>query len=127
MPDESDLNDGSRIAKKGTTYIRTAERNGLDYYTYHHLAKTNTAPSLMPLRITVHCSDEDHVAMNTHACPEFVYVSRGPIRFHWRQTGPTQCETLETGDSLYIAPDVEHSFTCVEEDGEIIAINFQGD
>lgn len=121
---ENDLNNGIKIGRAIGAYERSSQRRDTLYYTYHHLAKTKTQPTLMPLRITIHCLDPERVVMNAHETREFVYVSVGPIRFHWSMSECDHIEILEQGDSVYIEPNIDHSFTAILKEGEIIAINY---
>jgi quercetin dioxygenase-like cupin family protein len=119
----TDLEEGTRIARRGETYTRTAQRDGIPYYTYEHLVTTKTAPSFMALRISVLAHKESNIVMNSHEAPEFVYVTRGIVRYNWGRSTPSNETILNIGDSVYISPGTPHSFTAVDDNPEIIAVN----
>jgi mannose-6-phosphate isomerase-like protein (cupin superfamily) len=121
----SDLDNGVRITRAGDGYRRTVPRNGVEYYTYHHLATTLTEPDLMPLRLELHCKDSASVELNAgHDAREVVYITKGSVTMTWRQGDETFEETLVEGDSVYLAPGVPHSFmTSGDGEGELLAFN----
>lgn len=121
-----DLDRGVKVLRNGTGFIRTSERNGKKYYTYHHLVTTNAYPTLMPLRVELHCNDEKNVVLNGgHDSTEIVYVTKGTVRMHWEYENEMHYMDLEVGDSVYIQPGVSHSFMAVgDEKAELIAVNW---
>lgn len=123
---ELDLDRGIKISRNGQTYKRTSERNGKKYYTYNHLVTTTAYPTLMPLRVELHCNDENDIVLNGgHDSTEIVYVTKGTVRMHWEYDNKIHQLDLNIGDSAYIQPGVSHSFMAVgNEDAELIAINW---
>lgn len=122
--EESDLDDGVRVCRSGEGPRRTLTRDGLPYYTYQHLVTTSAAPTLMPLRVTLHCTDESAMVLNGgHDCQEIVYVTRGVVRMHWGTPRGVRTLDLSPGDSAYLQPGVPHSFIAVGEESELIALN----
>lgn len=121
-----DLNDGVKVCRKEEGFTRTSERKGSKYYTYQHLVTTNALPTLMALRVTVHCNEETKVVPNGgHSSFEFIYVAKGDIRMHWETEAGLKTEELHVGDSVYIHPNTSHSFMAMNgEEAELIAVNF---
>ena len=122
----NDLDDGVKVCRKQEGFVRSSERAGRKYYTYQHLATSKAAPELMALRVTVHCKDEDHVSLNGgHGSKEIVYITKGPIRMHWEAAGVRRQVDLNEGDSVFLLPNVSHSFRSLDEhDGELLAFNY---
>lgn len=121
-----DLDRGIKVSRHSEGFRRTSERNGKKYYTYHHLVTTNAYPTLMPLRVELHCSDENQVVLNGgHESTEIVYVTKGTVRMHWEYDNERHYLDLHVGDSAFIQPMVSHSFMAMgEEDAELIAVNW---
>jgi mannose-6-phosphate isomerase-like protein (cupin superfamily) len=121
-----DLDRGVKVSRNGETFKRVSERNGKKYYTYNHLVTTNAYPTLMPLRVELHCTDEDDVVLNGgHSSTEIVYVTKGTVRMHWDYDNHINQLDLHVGDSAFIQPGVSHSFMAAgKEDAELIAINW---
>lgn len=124
----SDLDDGVKIARRNDTFNRKEIRNGEHYYTYHHLATTSEEPSLMALRLDVHCHDPKKIALNEgHGSKELVYVTKGTVQVQWKNNEGTLREgVLNEGDSIFVWPNTPHSFTALnaESPAEIIAVNY---
>lgn len=120
-----DLTDGVKVTKKDSAYKRVNEKNGKKYYTYNHLVTTDAYPTLMPLRVELHCNDEKDVVLNGgHDSTEIVYVTKGTVRMHWEFENVTKYMDLEVGDSAFIQPGISHSFMAVGNDAELIAVNW---
>lgn len=121
-----DLDRGIKITRNGKTFTRVSERNGKKYYTYNHLVTTNAYPTLMPLRVELHCSDENDVVLNGgHDSTEIIYVTKGTVRMHWEYENTQHELDLHVGDSAFIQPGVSHSFMAVgNQDAELIAVNW---
>ncbi|MFH4399000.1 cupin domain-containing protein [Vibrio diabolicus] len=124
----SDLDDGVKIARRDKTFSREEVRDGVHYYTYHHLVTTKADPNLMALRLDLHSNEEKPLRLNSgHGSREVVYVTRGTVRVQWLDESNSMCEdVLYEGDSIFITPYVPHSFTNYsnQEKSEIIAINY---
>lgn len=124
----SDLDDGVKIARRDDTFKREEIRDGEHYYTYHHLATTSAEPSLMALRLDVHCHDPQKITLNAgHGSKELVYVTKGTVQVQWTNTEGTMREdVLNEGDSIFVWPNTPHSFTALNADSpaEIIAVNY---
>lgn len=124
----SDLDDGVKIARKGTGFKRDEIRDGVLYYTYEHLVTTNQDPGLMALRLDLHSDERQPLKLNSgHASKEMVYVTRGSVRVTWLADNNEMRESiLHDGDSIYVLPNVPHSFTnhIAGEKAEIIAVNY---
>jgi oxalate decarboxylase/phosphoglucose isomerase-like protein (cupin superfamily) len=125
----SDLVDGVKIARKNSTFKRDEVRDGVLYYTYEHLVTTNQDPGLMALRLDLHSDDMQPLRLNTgHDSKEVVYVTKGSVRVTWQGDDNKINESiLRDGDSIFILPNVAHSFTnfIAGEKSEIIAINYK--
>lgn len=123
-----DLDGGVVISRSDEGFAKEVSRKGSRYYTYQHLATSNTAPELMALKVLLHCEDNDGVALNRgHASREVIYALKGSVRFDWRDEGAEDVKsaTLNPGDSVYISPGVKHSFIALESGAEILAFNYE--
>ena len=124
----SDLDDGVKIARRDNTFNRKEIRNGEHYYTYHHLVTTSEEPSLMALRLDVHCHDPQKITLNEgHGSKELVYVTKGTVQVQWtNKEGTLRESVLNEGDSIFVWPNTPHSFTALnaESPAEIIAVNY---
>ena len=125
---DSDLDDGVKIARRDETYSREEIRDGIHYYTYHHLVTTKADPKLMALRLDLHTNEEHPIRLNSgHGSREIVYVTRGTVRVQWLDESQSMCEdVLNEGDSIFITPHIPHSFTNYsnQEKSEIMAVNY---
>jgi mannose-6-phosphate isomerase-like protein (cupin superfamily) len=125
---DNDLDDGIKIARRDETFNRKEVRDGKDYYTYHHLVTTNAEPSLMALRLDLHCEEAANIALNRgHGSKELVYVTKGKVQVQWTNTEGTRREdVLNEGDSIFVYPETPHSFTAIDNShpAEIIAVNY---
>ncbi|WAB97133.1 hypothetical protein OSW16_21740 [Pseudomonas putida] len=124
----TDLDDGVKIARRGTGFKREEIRNGTHCYTYEHLVTTNQDPRLMALRLDVRANDFQCMPLNDgHSSKEVVYVTKGSVRVRWLDSDNEFKEgILNEGDSIFILPDVPHGFVSnvPGEKSEIIAINY---
>ncbi len=124
-----DLDNGVKIARRNETFSRDEIRDGVHYYTYHHLVTTKADPKLMALRLDLHSNENQPLRLNTgHGSREVVYVTRGTVRVQWLDNEQQlNEEILNEGDSIFVTPFVPHSFTnhSTQEKSEIIAINYQ--
>ncbi|VVO18387.1 cupin domain-containing protein [Pseudomonas fluorescens] len=123
----SDLTNGVKIFKRNEGFRKVSSRDGKKYYTYQHLATTNSAPELMALKVTLHCGSLEDVVLNEgHSSREVVYVLKGAVRVDWGDgvEAERQAEVLLEGDSIYISPNVPHSFMALEGSSEILAFNY---
>ncbi|CDM89401.1 cupin domain-containing protein [Xenorhabdus bovienii] len=125
----SDLDDGVKIARRNGTFSRDEIRDGVHYYTYHHLVTTKADPGLMALRLDLHSNETQPLRLNSgHSTREVVYVTRGTVRVQWLDDAQQlHEEILNEGDSIFVTPLVPHSFTnhSTQEKSEIIAINYE--
>lgn len=122
---ESDLDEGIKVCRKEEGFVRLAKRKGKAYYTYQHLATSNAAPELMALRVTVHCNSEEDVELNGgHGSKELIYVTEGDILMHWQTGVDTRQVELHPGDSVYLDPNVRHSFRSLGGNAELLAFNY---
>lgn len=120
-----DINEGVKILYNNEGYSRTSKRKGKDYYTYKHLVTTNTDPGLMPLRVTLHCRDDEDVTLNAgHDSKEVIYITKGKIKMDWESNNQRYSKVLTVGDSAYIHPGVPHSFMALDNDAELLAFNY---
>lgn len=125
-PQRTDLHVGAKISRWRDAYQRTADRSGVPYYTYRHLAKTTDDPSFMPLHITLLCGADGAVQMNPgHEEKEFVYVLRGRVRVDLEKDGISRTDVMEEGDSIYLEAGVAHSFVRITAKAEILAVNYR--
>lgn len=122
---DNDLDEGIKIGRKVNSFSRTVERQGAKYYTYNHLATTKTEPNLMALRVDLHCKDVDKVTLNNgHNSKEIVYITKGKVRIDWKTENGSHFSELNIGDSVYVSPNIPHSFLALEDNSELIAINY---
>ncbi|PJD91619.1 MAG: hypothetical protein CK424_06220 [Legionella sp.] len=122
---ENDLDDGIKISRKNDSFHRVSEKGGVKYYTYNHLATTKTEPNLMALRVDLHCKDIDKITLNDgHDSKELVYVTKGKVRMDWKTDNGVRNVELNVGDSAYVSPNVPHSFMAMEDNSELIAVNY---
>lgn len=124
----NDLEKGVVIFESGQGFTREVCREGNSFYTYQHLATSNTAPELMALRVRLNCENQDAVVLNSgHDSREIVYILKGVVRFDWREEAAedTVSRSLNQGDSVYISPGVKHSFVALEEGAELLAFNYE--
>lgn len=124
----SDLDAGVAVYKAHQGFVKEVSREGSKYYTYQHLATSNTAPELMALKVLLHCESDEKICLNSgHLSREIVYVLKGCVRVDWYDKGTASIRngTLNEGDSIYISPGVEHSFIAIELGAEILAFNYE--
>ena len=122
---DNDLEEGIKIGRRAEGFSRTIEREGVKYYTYNHLATTKTEPNLMALRVDLHCKDIDKVTLNKgHSSKEIVYITKGKVRMDWKTENGNHYTELNVGDSAYVSPNIPHSFLALEDNSELIAINY---
>ncbi|MBY4602889.1 MULTISPECIES: cupin domain-containing protein [Bacillus] len=121
-----DLTNGIKVSRSNNSFKRTSERNGKKYYTYNHLVTTNAYPTLMPLRVELHCNDNQDVVLNGgHDSTEIVYITKGAVRMHWDYEDIRNEVDLYVGDSAFIQPGVSHSFMALnDKEAELIAVNW---
>ena len=122
---DNDLEEGIKIGRRADGFSRTVERKGVKYYTYNHLATTKTEPNLMALRVDLHCKDIDKAVLNNgHSLKEIVYITKGKVRMDWKTENGDHYAELNVGDSAYVSPSIPHSFLALEDNSELIAINY---
>lgn len=125
---ESDLDEGVKIARRSNSFKCEEVRGGVHCYTYEHLVTTNQDPSLMALRLDLHSDVLQPLHLNRgHISKEVVYVTRGTVRVQWLGgDGELKESVLSDGDSIFISPNVPHSFVndVAGQRSEIIAINY---
>lgn len=105
---------------------RVMSRAGKDYYDYRDTAMSSVAafrPEWIRELCVVEDNDADNPAVqwnNGHFLHQFTYFI-GPVNFYYRDEGGNkQVAVMNTGDSMYIAPFVPHSFTTRKnETGEL--------
>lgn len=123
-----DLDDGVKIGRKCEKPDAQDFRKGHLYYSHHYLASSAEEPSLMALRVKVHCSEEQNVELHKgHVCKELIYVSKGKIQVQWMgKDGKQREDVLNEGDSIFVSAYTPHSYTAIgsDEPSEIIAVNY---
>ena len=128
VPDpDDDLDLGVTFQRPGDNESRQTVRGGVDYYGFQCLARTRTMPAFIPLVVDVLVDDPKDVQLNHgHASHEFIYVMEGEIEARWGDPANPRLEVLPTGSSLYIKPDVPHSWTATPGSGraKLLAVNF---
>lgn len=123
--EKSDMPSGVKICRYKDGYEQVSYRDGIKYYTYHHLVTSAEEPDLMALHLLVHSTDLANYKLNGgHASKEFVYVLKGRVRMHWQHEDRLYENDLEQGDSTFIRPGISHSFVAIEENSELIAVNY---
>ncbi|MHC8316448.1 hypothetical protein [Pseudomonas sp. LB3P31] len=125
---DSDLENGVKISRVNEGFCKTSSRGGKKYYTYQHLATSNTAPELMALKVSLHCNGAEDIVLNAgHVSKEVVLVLKGVVRVDWGGSHSVSCfsEVLVAGDSVYVSPNVPHSFIALEDGSEILAFNYK--
>lgn len=83
----------------------------------------------MALRLDLHSDNLQPLKLNDgHDSKEIVYVTKGAVKVQWIGDNETLKENiLYEGDSIFISPNVPHSFTnnIAGQKSEIIAINYK--
>lgn len=105
---------------------RVMSRAGADYYEYRDTAMSSLAqfrPEWIKELCIVEDDDPENEAVqwnNGHFLHQFTYFV-GPVNFYFRGgDGTKQVAVMRTGDSMYIAPFVPHSFASRRtDDGEL--------
>jgi len=123
----TDLTDGVKILRRDEGFCKVSNRGGNEYYTYQHLATSNSAPELMALKVALHCGCLENIVLNEgHSSREVVYILEGVVRVDWGSSAEAgrRTEVLNKGDSIYLSPNVPHSFIALEEASEILAFNY---
>lgn len=107
-------------------YKRVSKRKGKDYYTYEHLVTVDHESNLMPLKVTLHCKNDEDVQLNPgHGSKEMVYILKGQVQVDWvDEHEKERTDNLNIGDSIYITPNTPHSFMALEDDSELLAFNY---
>lgn len=131
-----DCPNGVRVMSAESTLesARIMSRAGSDYYEYRDTAMSSVS-AFRPEWIQELCVVADNSAENPsvqwnngHFLHQFTYFI-GPVNFYYRDhEGEKQVATMQTGDSMYIAPFVPHSFTTRKNDegalGLILALTY---
>ena len=131
-----DCPNGVRVMRADSTLesARVMSRAGSDYYEYRDTAMSSVS-AFRPEWIQELCIVEDNSAENPlvqwnngHFLHQFTYFI-GPVNFYYRDhDGRKQVATMQTGDSMYIAPFIPHSFTTRKNDkgelGLILALTY---
>jgi len=123
----TDLTEGVKILRNNEGFCKVSNRGGNEYYTYKHLATSNSAPELMALKVVLHCESSENIVLNEgRSSKEVVYVLKGVVRVDWGNGlgAERRTEVLNEGDSIYLSPGVPHSFMGLELNSEILAFNY---
>lgn len=117
---------GIHKLESGDGYKRVSQRKGKDYYTYEHLITVDHESNLMPLKVTLHCKNDEDVQLNPgHNSKEMVYILKGKVQVDWIDENEQNCtDNLNVGDSIYITPNTPHSFMALEDNSELLAFNY---
>ncbi len=113
---------------------RVMARAGADYYEYRDTAMSSLSqfrPEWIKELCVVEDNDPENQAIqwnNGHFLHQFTYFV-GPVNFYYRGTdGRKNVAVMDTGDSMYIAPFVPHSFASRRNDrgelGLILALTY---
>ncbi|MUL43182.1 helix-turn-helix transcriptional regulator [Streptomonospora sp. PA3] len=124
---ENDLENGALYQLPDQRSVLKGVRGGTDYYVYHCLVRTRTAPSMVPLVVDVLVDDPKEAKFNDgHAGSEFIFVLEGEVHMMWGDPENPNETVLPTGSSLYLEPYVRHAFTATEGSGgaRLLAVNF---
>ena len=114
---------------------RIMERAGKPYYEYRDTAMSTVAP-FRPEWIMELCHVENNDPSNPevqwnngHFMHQFTYFI-GEVNFYYKDVkGEKKVAVLNTGDSMYIAPFVSHTFTTrkdADQNGLILALTYGG-
>ena len=121
----SDLDNGVKLQYAGGADAITGKRGGKEYYTYHRLVRTHTAPNMVPLLVDVLRQGENESKFNTgHPGSEFIYVLEGDVHMRWGDPDAPSTADLPQGCSIYIAPFVPHAFVSTTPTARLLAVNF---
>ncbi|MEQ4303821.1 cupin domain-containing protein [Plantactinospora sp. B6F1] len=121
----SDLDNGVKLQYAGDADAITGKRGGAEYYTYHCLVRTHTAPNMVPLLVDVLRQGEDESQFNAgHPGGEFIYVLEGDVHMRWGDPEAPSKADLPQGSSIYIAPFVPHAFVATTPAARLLAVNF---
>jgi transcriptional regulator with XRE-family HTH domain len=121
----SDLVAGVKIQGESSGIVIQGMREGVHYYTYTCLVRTNSSPTMIPLLVDVHETTQGMAKFNAgHAGSEFIYVMSGSVEMQWGDSTDPNVQKIEEGSSIYISPFVPHAFTSVGEQARLVAVNF---
>ena len=121
----SDLDNGVKLQYAGGADAITGKRGGTEYYTYHCLIRTHTAPAMVPLLVDVLQQGENESKFNAgHPGSEFIYVLEGDVHMRWGDPNAPSMADLPQGSSIYIAPFVPHAFVSTTPTARLLAVNF---
>jgi len=120
-------------AEESKKSSRIMNRAGKPYYEYRDTAMSSVAP-FRPEWIMELCYVEDNSPVNLHAqwnsghfMHQFTYFI-GEVNFYYiGKDGEKKIAIMNTGDSMYIAPFVPHTFTTrqgAKENGLILALTY---
>lgn len=114
------------ISRKGGGFERQKIVDGEITYHYRHALKTHLDPGLLVLRTTPHFRNAESCTLNGgHKAKEFVYVLLGSVGMVWATPlGVIRIKELNFGDSVYIDSWVPHAFYSIEDESEIVAIDY---
>jgi methylphosphonate synthase len=121
-------------AAESAASSRTMKRAGEDYYEYRDTAMSSVAafrPEWIRELCVVDDNDADNASVqwnNGHFLHQFTYFI-GPVNFYFKDSNGTKSvAVMNTGDSMYIAPYVPHTFTTrrnsAGENGLILALTY---
>ena len=138
--ERDDTDDGVRVmdAAASVASSRVFDRvdgdgNLTPYFEYRDTAMSRTAPYkpewIQPIRV-VDVADPEHpdIAYNNGHLMHQTTFFVGEVNFYWRVGGRNHSAEMNTGDSNYITPYVQHSFCSrnPHELGYIVAVTYSG-
>ncbi len=118
---------------KSNQSSRIMHRGGKPYYLYKDTVMSKLSP-FKPELITELMVVENNYANNKnvkfnngHFLHQFTYFI-GPVNFYYYQNGKKKISKMNTGDSMYISPYIQHSFTTRKNKknvlGKILALTY---
>lgn len=122
----TDLCDGVQIKEADTGDVYVGVRNGQEYYRYRELVRSRDCPNMVSLIVDVLGTDPVRAQFNAgHDGHEFIYVVDGDVQASWGDPAAPSTARLQQGSSLYISPNVPHTFTAASSSGaRLLAVNF---
>jgi len=133
-----DMPEGILIMTAGESCLteRILDRKNVPYYSYRDTAMSRIAPfkpEWIQELVDVDNNDINDKKIcwnNGHLLHQFTYFI-GPVNFYYSIDGRKYLAEMSTGDSMYIAPFIPHTFTnrvnTLGQRGLILALTYSGD
>lgn len=98
-----------------------------EHYQIRELATTRRLPHARPIELTVRAGVEPTGLDLEVGLHQWGYnVSDRPVTIRWETTDEIREEQIEPGDSFYLKPFVQHTFTATDEDASLLLMRLGG-